>query len=82
MRRAENEARERGCCGALVDTFSFQARPFYERLGYRVIGTVADYPPGHACFFLSRRLDDRLGQSKVGALPQPLQGAEPLDLDD
>ncbi len=57
MHRAEAEARARNCRGALVDTFSFQARPFYERLGYRVMATVADYPPGHSCFFLSRRLD-------------------------
>jgi GNAT superfamily N-acetyltransferase len=58
MRDAEAEARRRGCRGALVDTFSFQARPFYERLGYTVIAAVPDYPPGHACFFLSRRLDE------------------------
>lgn len=34
MRQAEEEAISRGCRYALVDTFSFQARPFYERLGY------------------------------------------------
>jgi GNAT superfamily N-acetyltransferase len=56
MRMAEIEARRRGCRGALVDTFSFQARPFYEGLGYRVFGTVEDYPPGFACFFLQKRL--------------------------
>jgi GNAT superfamily N-acetyltransferase len=56
MRMAESEALARGCRGALVDTFSFQARPFYERLGYRVFGTVQDYPPGFACHFLQKRL--------------------------
>jgi GNAT superfamily N-acetyltransferase len=55
MQRAEEEAWARGCRGALVDTFSFQARPFYERLGYRVFATVEDYPPGHACFSLKKQ---------------------------
>jgi len=56
MRRAEAEAVARGCRGALVDTFSFQARPFYERLGYRVFATVEDYPPGHAYFSMQKPL--------------------------
>lgn len=56
MRRAETEALARDCGGALVESFSFQARPFYERLGYRVFGTVPGYPPGHDCFFLMKRL--------------------------
>lgn len=56
MQMAEAEARARGCRGALVDTFSFQARPFYERLGYRVFATVEDYPPGHCCYSMQKRL--------------------------
>jgi GNAT superfamily N-acetyltransferase len=56
LRRAEAEAAARGCLGALVDTFSFQARPFYERLGYRVFATVDDYPPGHSCFSMKKLL--------------------------
>lgn len=61
MQQAETEAVRRGCRGALVDTFSFQARPFYERLGYQVVGTVPDYPPGHTCYFLSRRFSLPVG---------------------
>src|SRR5688572_2139626 len=34
MKRAEGEAMTRGCHSAWLDTFDFQARPFYERLGY------------------------------------------------
>lgn len=39
-----------------LDTFDFQARPFYERHGYEVFGTLDDYPPGHSRFFLRKDL--------------------------
>lgn len=54
--RAEEEAVRRGCRGAWLDTFSFQARGFYEHLGYRGFGTIADQPPGHARHFLQKPL--------------------------
>lgn len=56
MRRAEAEAVTRGCSGSYLDTFSFQARGFYERLGYSVFGTLEDHPPGHSRFFLKKLL--------------------------
>jgi len=56
MGQAEDEAIRRGCCGAWLDTFSFQARGFYERLGYTVFGTIEDYPPGHSRLFLKKPL--------------------------
>jgi ribosomal protein S18 acetylase RimI-like enzyme len=56
MREAEAYASAKGAIGATLETYSFQARPFYERLGYRVIGTIDDYPPGHAKFFLRKAL--------------------------
>ena len=53
---AEAEALRRGCDAVWLDTFSFQARGFYERLGYTVYGTLEDYPAGHSRFFLTKRL--------------------------
>ncbi len=53
---AEDEARARGCIGVHLDTFSFQARPFYERLGYRVFGSIGEFPKGHMRYFLSKRI--------------------------
>ncbi|MBI1281747.1 MAG: GNAT family N-acetyltransferase [Anaerolineaceae bacterium] len=53
---AENEARAHGCHHAFLETFSFQARPFYERLGYQVIATLDDYPAGEQHFVLTKIL--------------------------
>lgn len=52
---AEAEARQRGCKHAHVDTFSFQALPFYERFGYRIFGQLEDYPEGRTRYFLQKR---------------------------
>ncbi len=55
LAQAETEAAHRGCVGAWLDTFSFQARPFYERHGYTLLGEIQDYPAPHSRFFLSKR---------------------------
>ncbi len=55
LRRAEEWARGKGCLGISLDTFSFQARPFYERHGFTLLGSLADNPPGHARHFLFKR---------------------------
>ncbi len=57
MACAEQEARARGCIGAWLDTFSFQARGFYEKLGYELAGTIPDHPRGGARYFMMKRLD-------------------------
>jgi ribosomal protein S18 acetylase RimI-like enzyme len=56
MQRAEAEASARGCGNVWLDTYSFQARGFYEKLGYTVFGTLEGYPPGHRRYFLQKRL--------------------------
>ena len=53
----EDAARERGCIGVYLDTYSFQARPFYERLGYTVFGVLPDMPPGGTKYHLAKRID-------------------------
>ncbi len=54
MAMAEVEARRRGCTRARVTTYSFQARGFYEKLGYRVVGQLDDWPPGGAHYTLRK----------------------------
>jgi GNAT superfamily N-acetyltransferase len=53
---AEELARTRGCTDASLDTFEYQARPFYEKLGYELFGTLDGYPPGFRQFYLRKRL--------------------------
>jgi GNAT superfamily N-acetyltransferase len=54
LRMAEKEARARGCSRAKLRTFSFQAHGFYEKEGYRVIGELADYPPGETLYWMRK----------------------------
>jgi GNAT superfamily N-acetyltransferase len=55
MQTAESEARRRGAKVALLDTYEFQARGFYERLGYTCFATF-DFPQGVQRFYMSRKL--------------------------
>ena len=57
LRMAEDHARSRGCTHASLDTFEYQARPFYEKLGYSVVGVLEGFPPGYRQYYLSRALD-------------------------
>ena len=56
LKMAEEHARKRGCRHAWLDTFSFQARPFYEKLGWRVVGQIDGLPPGETKYFLRKDL--------------------------
>jgi GNAT superfamily N-acetyltransferase len=56
MQVAEDTARARGCTHAWLDTFEYQARPFYEKLGYHLFGTLEGYPPGYRQFYLTKPL--------------------------
>lgn len=57
LARAEAVAASRQCIGASLETYSFQARGFYEKLGYTLVGTIHDSPPGGARHILQKRLD-------------------------
>ena len=53
---AERIAAARGCTRARLDTFDFQARRFYERLGYSVYAHLDDFPVGHVQFHMQKSL--------------------------
>jgi ribosomal protein S18 acetylase RimI-like enzyme len=54
---AEKEAKKLGCRNSYLETFNFQARPFYEKLGYEVYGTLDDIPPGHRRYLMKKKLE-------------------------
>ena len=56
MEQAEVVAREHQCVGIWLDTFTFQAPGFYQKLGYAVFGEITNYPPGSSRFFLHKNL--------------------------
>ncbi len=56
VEKAETIAQERGCKGAWVDTYSFQAPGFYKHLGYQVFGTLPSYPGAEQRIFFMKML--------------------------
>jgi GNAT superfamily N-acetyltransferase len=56
LRHAEHVALQRGCSAAFLTTFSFQARDFYLRLGWVIVGELADYPPGASYCWMRKAL--------------------------
>lgn len=55
--QAEREAEKLGCVGVWVDTFTFQATGFYERLGYVRFGELPNYPDTESRIFFHKMLD-------------------------
>jgi ribosomal protein S18 acetylase RimI-like enzyme len=57
MKKAEDEGRARGCIYAYVDTTSYQAPLFYEKLGYNEVGRLRDWDShGHDKIMFTKRL--------------------------
>lgn len=57
MKEAEARAKEEGCSHAYVDTMSYQAPGFYEKLGYQECGRLRNWDShGHDKVFLTKAL--------------------------
>ena len=56
MRAIEEYARANDCLGIYLDTFEYQALPFYEKLGYAQFGVLDGYPPGYRQFHLFKTM--------------------------
>ena len=56
MAKAESYAIDKGFEYIRTKTISFQARPFYEKLGYKVYGELPDNPKGHTTYCLIKKL--------------------------
>ena len=53
---AEQYALSKGCFGSTLDTHNAEAKRLYQKLGYEVFGTIDDFPPGRAQYFLKKNL--------------------------
>ena len=51
---SEEHAIAKGCGNAFLGTFSFQARPLYEKLGYQVFGVEEEHPKGHSHYLMRK----------------------------
>jgi len=56
MALAESTAVQRGCHGVWLETHEFQAKGFYEKLGYELFGRLPNYPPPFSRFFFMKHL--------------------------
>jgi GNAT superfamily N-acetyltransferase len=53
----ENKAKEYGCIISSLGTFEkFETKEFYESLGYRVVSTSIDSPPGHIGYWFNKSI--------------------------
>jgi GNAT superfamily N-acetyltransferase len=52
----EAEARTRGCRQMWLDTYAFQARAFYERLGFSPFGQIDGPTPVFPRYFMQKQL--------------------------
>ena len=52
--QAECAAKERGCMGAFLYTYQFQAPDFYQKHGYKEFGRLENLPPGHSRIYFSK----------------------------
>ena len=56
MQQAETEALSRNCRHMWLDTYAFQARGFYERLGFSLFGQLDGPAPMFPRYFLRKNL--------------------------
>jgi ribosomal protein S18 acetylase RimI-like enzyme len=50
----EQTAQERGAAGVTLETTSFQARDFYLKNGYEIVGAIEGKPAGHTWYYMKK----------------------------
>jgi len=52
LEKIELAAKQRGCVKCILDTLNFQAKPFYEKYGYKVQWVQENYPKTGCKYFM------------------------------
>lgn len=79
LTKAEEVALSRGCTHAILETFTFQALPLYQKQGYVIYGQLDGFPAGHTRYSLKKELAATnpeltpLNRQKVKTEPHVLQ---------
>ena len=55
--KLEEFSKTKGCSYIQLDTFDFQARPFYEKLGFECIGTIPKWVEDRDCHFMRKAIN-------------------------
>lgn len=56
MKKVEEFALKNKCTGIITDTWSWQAKGFYEKMGFKQFGELKDHPIGAVTYFFEKRL--------------------------
>lgn len=56
IKKIEEFAIKENLVGIRLETWNFQARGFYEKMGYEIYATILDCPPGTINYFFKKRL--------------------------
>lgn len=65
LKAVEEAAISRNCLYALVDTYDFQAKPFYIKNGYMEVCSLNEYPISGKLFYLAKHLHQQTGFTDV-----------------
>lgn len=55
IKKIEEFAQKNDLTGIRMETWDFQAKGFYEKMGYKIWGEMKDCPPGTICYFLEKK---------------------------
>lgn len=56
MHQVEDFAKKHKCTGIITDTWDFQAKGFYEKMGFNLWGVLKDHPIGTTVYSFEKKL--------------------------
>lgn len=71
LRKLEELAREHGCDHIMLETMTWQARPFYEKNGFEWFATQENLPPGQSRYRMVKFLEKPVPMNKSQSSASP-----------